>query len=91
MKIDGTRELRDALRGGPYAWPGGYPMFYVTHDGDTLHPDCVKRHYRAASHAIRHGEYDRIVEVDINWESPDMYCAICQERIESAYAEDDAP
>lgn len=60
-----------------FAWPGGYPMFYLTHDNDVLCPSCANN------------EQDAISAADANWEDPQMYCEECNNRIESAYAEDE--
>ena len=62
-----------------YAWPGGYPMFYVNNHNDVLCPDC----------ANKTDEFDEeLVNYDANWEDPSLYCDHCSKRIESAYAED---
>jgi hypothetical protein len=64
-------------------WPGGYPLFYLDdEDGsaDTVCPDCVNKDDWYKKH---------IVAVDVNWEDPAMFCANCNKRIESAYAEDE--
>lgn len=29
-------DFRAAYRNGPYAWPGGYPLFFVTADGAAI-------------------------------------------------------
>jgi hypothetical protein len=64
-----------------YAWPGGYPLYYVTDQGSILCP----------AHANVEAEYsDELIDgVDTNWEDPDLYCEH-GERIESAYAEPEA-
>ena len=71
-----------------YAWPGGYPLFYLTADDGVLCPACVE----AEVEAIAGAESDeddqwRIVAADVNWEDSYLYCDHCNERIESAYAE----
>ena len=75
-----------------YAWPGGYPLFYLTADCGTLCPKCVNAEREVISHADE-GKDDqwRIVAVETNWEDPELFCDNCDERIESAYAEDDYP
>jgi hypothetical protein len=61
-----------------YAWPGGYPLFYIDEENNVLCPDC----------ANKNDEFDKpIVAADANWEDPDLYCDHCSARIESAYAE----
>ena len=67
-----------------WAWPGGYPMFYVDKECSTLCPDCANKSY----HDPDEHEQFRPIDYGINHEDPDMYCAQCGERIESAYAED---
>jgi len=36
MKIETVKDFGNALKQGPYAWPGGYPLFFVTSDGGAL-------------------------------------------------------
>jgi len=33
MRIESISDFRAAIRNGAYAWPGGYPMFFVMADG----------------------------------------------------------
>lgn len=70
-----------------YGWPGGYPMYYVVTDeyGKNLDVACP----RCASGDGDLGHGDKVIDYDVNWEDPDMYCSACNERIESAYAEKD--
>lgn len=92
MYITNTRELRDAFKQGKYSSVGCYPLFFLTSDGETLSWDAVRRNYRAIVSAINENLNDgwRVVAHDANWEDPEMYCADTNERIESAYAEDEA-
>jgi hypothetical protein len=74
--------IRDARGKLPkYAWPGGYPMFYVTERNSVLCPDCANKEGA--------GSDDPPVAHDANWEDPSLYCDGCNDRIESAYAEKD--
>ena len=91
MNIETTKDLRTALRNGPYAsmlWPGGYPLFFITSDGGALSFDSVRENYREISQAIRsHSNCGwRVVGCDVNWEDSDLYCAHSNEKIESAHA-----
>jgi hypothetical protein len=63
-----------------YAWPGGYPLFYVTGNNDVLCPDCAN--------ADGYEEDNLPRDCGINHEDPDLYCDDCGERIESAYADE---
>jgi len=73
-----------------YAWPGGYPMHAVMYDGEALcHKCCVENADLIRSHTTDNDRDDwTCIGVDINWEDPDLYCAHCNERIESAYADE---
>ena len=64
-----------------YAWPGGYPLCYVA-EYLVICPDCVND--------PESDFYDADSTPQINWEDSALFCDCCSERIESAYAEDDA-
>ena len=34
--INNSRELRATIRNGAYAWPGGYPLVFLTADNDCI-------------------------------------------------------
>ena len=46
-------QLRESLRAGPYAWPGGYALYYVVNDGAALCPACVRDNARLILRSIR--------------------------------------
>lgn len=86
-----TQMVKQALRNGPYAWPGGYPQYFLTSSGDTLSFTAVRAEYQQVARAMRHPGTDPWWEVEavrVNWEEPDMHCAHTGERIPSAYGED---
>jgi hypothetical protein len=91
MIIQTVSELRAAMRHGPYAWPGGYPCFFVTEDGEALSFEAVRDNRRAVIDAVanRLGDGWRVIGLDINWEGP-LYCAHTGRPIPSAYGEDAA-
>ncbi len=72
-----------------YAWPGGYPVYYVTSDGAALCPSCTtKERAQIVRSTVEHSHDGWALEgSDINWENSDLYCDHCSKRIESAYAE----
>jgi hypothetical protein len=86
------QKLKQAIR-SKYAWPGGYPLYLVTADGEALSIDAARDCWRQVCHATMFPEYHdkqwQIIGVDVNWEDPDLYCAHTGDRIESAYAEDE--
>ena len=80
--------LADQLSGSPYAWPGGYPLYALTHDGGVLCHECCKS--ERSSIGTTTGSDGWCVEsLRVNWEDADLHCDHCGSRIESAYAESD--
>lgn len=90
--IDSVADLKATLRAGQYAWPGGYPMYFLASDGEAISFESARENFREIAQAIADHDNSgwRIVAVDINYENPALYCAHSGKRIESAYAEDDA-
>jgi hypothetical protein len=92
MKKYTNQDLKNQLRSGPFAWPGGYPLYFITDDGAALSFNAVRENLRSVIWSIRHGVNDgwRVVGCDVNWEDPKLFCDHTGNRIESAYAEDAA-
>ena len=89
--IDNTLQLRATLRAGAYAWPGGYPMFFITSDGESLSFESVRDEYYQCAYSMRHRIDDgwRIVGCDINYEDTELTCDHSGARIPSAYGGDE--
>lgn len=87
---DFRRDIRQ-----PYAWPGGYPRFFITQDGAALSFAAAKAQRRAILESLRDDVNDgwRVTACPVNWEDAELYCDHTGARIESAYAEpeEDAP
>ena len=81
--------VREAVR-HPYAWPGGYPVYVVLADGETLCAQCVRENYRAISQSTRRGDRDgwAAAGADIFYEGRE-YCAHCSKELETAYGDPD--
>lgn len=78
---EGMKGLLDDNSNLPtYAWPGGYPLFYMDAENNCLCPECANKNdeYNAA-----------IVAHNVNYEDTALYCDDCSKRIESAYCEDE--
>lgn len=65
-----------------YAWPGGYPLYYITEDCGILCPLC----------ATENKELDDksdpqwcIIRGEVNCENPNLYCDHCNVLMECAY------
>lgn len=81
-----TLEIKNIIR-KPYAWPGGYPLYFVTVDCSALCVKCARSEYRQIARAAKYPGTDKQWEIfgaEINWES-EIYCEHCSKQIESAY------
>lgn len=87
--IKSPADLKATLRNGPFAWPGGYPMFFLTSDGAALSFATVRKELRGIldSVASKRGDGWRVVACDINYEDSDLLDAHTGEKIESAYSD----
>lgn len=84
---DFRRDMRQ-----PFAWPGGYPRYFVMNDGESLSYEGAQENVRQILDSIHNKQDDgwRIVACEVNWEDAALFCAHTNKRIESAYAEDEA-
>lgn len=89
MQIETISDFRKAIRAGAWAWPGGYPKFFITSDGGALCFEAAKEQRRCILEAIASDARDgwRVVAVEINWEDSELVCDHSGELIESAYGE----
>jgi uncharacterized Zn finger protein (UPF0148 family) len=56
-----------------YAWPGGYPLYYITKKGEVLCPNCANE------------TPEEVDEYEVNWEDTNIFCDGCDKQIERAY------
>lgn len=89
MRINSISDFRRAYRNGPYAWPGGYPLFWITSDGEALAFSVAKTERRNMLEAIAAHDNSgwRPVALEINYEDNNLYCAHTNEKIECAYGD----
>jgi hypothetical protein len=83
-------EIKRALRAGPYAWPGGYPLFFLTAEGAALSFEAARKEWRniVATHLrrdTRSGWF--IIATHVNWENTELVCEHSGKPIESAYGD----
>lgn len=71
-----------------YAWPGGYPVFYVAADGGVLCSKCVNDPTNPIGQTKDTPAEWRLVGSDVNWESDDLVCDHCGGLVECAYPPD---
>jgi hypothetical protein len=72
---------------GRYAWPGGYPVYLLLADGETLCHKCEKTERRSILDAANnpcHSGWEPEAHY-ILWEGDEDFCAHCGEVLESAY------
>lgn len=85
-----TQDFLELLENGPFAWPGGYPMFFICADGGVISFDAAEEHKVEILDAIKEPRSNQQWEVTsciVNWEDDDLFCDHTNERIPSAYAE----
>ncbi len=72
-----------------FAWPGGYPLIYLTADGNVLCPACANGEHGSDAHEDAEDCQWRLTSVDVYWEGSPLQCDHCNEMIESAYGDPD--
>ena len=84
--ITRTVTLNEAGTYDSWAWPGGYPMYYITGDCGVLCPQCANANHRLTLDPDDSQWY--IIQADVNWEDESLFCDNCSQQIMSAYGED---
>lgn len=75
------------LRWPSYAWPGGYPIFYVVQDGGVLCHRCANAELDRTLDSDDDQFY--IVDSSINYEDHHLFCDHCGSQIEAAYPQEE--
>ena len=89
MNISTVEDFRAALKDGPFAWPGGYPLFFICNDGGALSYQYAKDNAEPIKSARRDKDNTGgglVIACEVNLEDSELYCE-GGKRIESAYAE----
>jgi len=81
------QQIKEQLRNGKYAWPGGYPLYFVTIDGAALSFEAVRQEWHRVVYSYMHNLHDgwQIAGVDINYEDCWLLCDHTNKPIECAY------
>lgn len=80
-------EVKKAIR-NKYAWPGGYPLYIVMTDGESLSINAARDNWRLICAAMESGQKQdswHVAGIDINYESY-LVCCHTGLEIESAYS-----
>ncbi len=76
-----------------YAWPGGYPVYYLFADNEVCCADCANGENRSIARTDPSDCPDdkqwTIVASEINYEDNNLYCSHCGAKIDSAYGDHD--
>lgn len=78
------------LEAGAYAFPGGYPRFFITNDGEALSFESATKNRKLIVNAITDNDKTGgwlVIGCDINWEDQHLFCADSNKKIESAYGD----
>lgn len=82
-------DFEAALKNGAWAWPGGYPIYFLCSDGGALSFEAAKENAHLILDAIE-DKSDcgwRVVKADVNWEDETLFCSHSNRLIPSAYGE----
>ena len=74
-----------------FAWPGGYPFYYVAEDGGVFCPNCVNGKNGSECIVVDDGCQSGwlVIGVDVHYEGEALRCCHCEKEIESAYGNPD--
>lgn len=87
IKLAGCTNVQLIRKEWPsWAWPGGYPIYYLAKDGGVLCSKCANDNIKLTSDPDAARDWS-IVAADINYEDHNLYCDNCSQLIEAAYEE----
>lgn len=89
--IETVAEFKACLRAGASTDVGGYPLYFVARDGESISFEAARENVKTIMDSIanRHSDGWRIVGCAVNYEDSEMVCAHTGKRIPSAYGDDD--
>lgn len=79
LKIDGNFPT--------WAWPGGYPIFYILADNAIICPDCANGKNGSLASEDNDDPQWKIIASDVHWGCEYIHCKHCNALIKSAYGE----
>jgi len=83
-------QIKEQLRSGAFAFPGGYPKFFIMADSSVLSFESVLKEFKLICDAHIRKDLNScwlVAGVDINWEDSNLFCEHSNKPIESAYGE----
>jgi len=90
MRIETVKDFNKALDNGPFAWPGGYPLYFICADGAALSFEAALENADLIREAIAEKDDSgwRVVACEVNWEAEYLFCEHTGKQIAPAYGED---
>lgn len=85
-------ELKNFIRSGGWAFPGGYPCALLMNDGESIDAQSARENYRLIRYAMRSNDRHSgwfPEAVFIHYEGESIVCAHSGRLIESAYGGDE--
>ena len=81
------KDFEKQIESGAYAFPGGYPLFFVTNDGAALCFEAAKENRKLIAESIKEKSTDgwQVIACIINWEDDQLHCDHTGQKIDSAY------
>ncbi len=70
-----------------FAWPGGYPIYYLFADGEVCCPSCANGQNGSLASETTDDKQWRLVAAGVNDEDDNMICSHCGGKIESSYGD----
>lgn len=70
-----------------FAFPGGYPIIYLTADNAVLCPDCANGLNGSEASPDHDEKMWRLVACDVHYEGQPETCEHCQFQVHSAYGD----
>lgn len=87
--IDKLRDDKGLLP--TYAWPGGYPIYYLTADCGVLCPACANGPDAVRTCLCPGDKQWCLIAHAVHYEGPPLPCDHCGALIESAYGDPENP
>lgn len=89
--ITNAAKFKAALRAGQYSDVGGYPLYFILADGESLSFDGALLNFKSIVREFaiplrEQGDW-RVVSCQINYEDTDLHCVATGKLIPSAYGE----
>jgi hypothetical protein len=66
-----------------FAWPGGYPIYYLARENSVLCAGCATKALKDEDEMTEF----KPVASDVHWEGASLFCEQCNKEIESAYGD----